>query len=362
MYDTLNLLETLNKAQELNLAVVVDIPLPSYNSSPEFYEDKVLFFQLHKEVEEIVTKYKDHPALLYWNLGNEIKFPNFYKRTSFFDSYNSLLNLMHELDPNHPISTTFNYPNKLKILGIITRSPKLDFISFNVFGTLSSFQSKIKPIKLLWNGPYLISEWGINGPWETSFTAWNAPIEETSTKKAEQIKDRYKTYLQRQEDPRSLGNLVFYWGHKIEVTPTWFSFFGENREKTQITFELENIWKKSNEEYTGPELEYLLLNEKGAMDNVILFPETQAEVEVILPQNNDQELEFYWEIRKESWYVEDESILIDDFRHQKRENKAVFRTPADEGAYRLYVYLRNNTEYFATANFPFYVLNQKNGE
>ena len=34
--------------------------------------------------------------------------------------------------------------------------------------------------------PYFISQYGYNGPWEQHKTSWGAPIEPTSSKKAEQ--------------------------------------------------------------------------------------------------------------------------------------------------------------------------------
>lgn len=43
IYDTTNLASTLDRAQELGLAVVVDIPLPKFDRSPQFFENKEKF-------------------------------------------------------------------------------------------------------------------------------------------------------------------------------------------------------------------------------------------------------------------------------------------------------------------------------
>lgn len=362
VYDTLDLQQTLDKAEKLGLAVVVDIPMPQFNRDPEFYEDQETFNKMKARIERLVQQHKEHPALLYWNLGNELFYPYFYKRTKFFSNFNSLIGLIHEIDPNHPVSTVTIGANKLRVLSITRKSPDLDFISFNSFGVLSQFSSKLQPIRPFWDGPHVIAEWGVNGYWESAPTAWKAPIEETSTKKAEQINQRYKTYIEPLKTNNSLGSFVFYWGKKNEVTPTWYSMFGENKKKTQAVFELDKIWNNHQSPYTGPELDYVLINGQGAFENIILPPESPSEAEVFLTDTSKGPLSYAWEIREESWHESDESTVVENVNFQKDGKKVIFTTPETEGPYRLFVYLTNNSEYFATANVPFYVLNPENGE
>lgn len=362
IYDTINLNETLDRAEDLGLAVVVDIPMPKFVNDPEFYENQELFELMKDRVERVVQKHKDHPALLYWNLGNELYYPYFYKITDFYSNFNILIDLIHDIDPNHPISTTTIGANKLRVLSIHRKSPKLDFISFNSFGTLSRFSEKLRPIAAIWSGPHVITEWGVNGPWEAQLTEWDAKIEETSTKKAEQIKQRYHDYIKPLRSNNSFGSFVFYWGQKNEVTPTWYSLFGDNGEKTQAVFELTKIWSNNKLTYEGPELDYILLNDQGALESIILSPQTEVKAEVIIPESKIQNLVYHWEIRHESWYEMHESILAEDVHFQKKGHKVIFTSPKNEGPYRLFLYLTNESDYFATANIPFYVLKQNNGE
>ncbi|NJX17162.1 glycoside hydrolase family 2 TIM barrel-domain containing protein, partial [Tamlana crocina] len=137
------------------------IPMPKQHTDGIFYEDIDLFEEMYSRVARVVMQHKDHPALLYWNLGNELYYPYFYKDTKFFERFNILIDLIHELDPNHPVSTTTIGANKLRVLSIELKSPQLDFISFNSFGSLSTFTTRLKPITPLWNGPHVITEWGV---------------------------------------------------------------------------------------------------------------------------------------------------------------------------------------------------------
>lgn len=363
IYDTINLQQTLDKAKILDLAAVVDIPMPKFVNNPEFYENPELFKKLKQRVERVVKQHKDHPALLYWNLGNELYYPYFYESTDFFSKFNELIDVIHQIDPNHPVSTVTIGANKLRVLSIHRKSPQLDFISFNSFGVLSQFEDKLKPIAPIWKGPHVITEWGVNGPWEANLTQWKVPIEETSTKKAEQIKERYHRYISPLKENNSLGSFIFYWGKKNEVTPTWYSLFGEDKMKTQAVFELTNIWKNRDLKYPGPKLEYILLNGFGANQSVILPPNTKAEIEVILPENEIQNnLNYRWEVREESWYQFHISNVIEGIEFKQTGTTAVFNTPKKDGPYRLFLYITNGTEYVSTANFPFYILNPINGE
>lgn len=356
IYDTLDLKNTLDKAHHLGLAAVVDIPMPKQHTDGQFYEDPELFEEMYRRVARVVEQHKDHPALLYWNLGNELYYPYFYKSTRFFERFNILIDLIHELDPNHPVSTTTIGANKLRVLSIEWKSPQLDFISFNSFGSLSTFSDRLKPITPFWNGPHVITEWGVNGPWEAHLTSWGVPIEETSTKKAEQIVQRYQDYIKPLKNDNSLGSFVFYWGQKNEITPTWYSLFEQNHLKSQASFELEKIWKNSDADFPGPQLNYILLNQKGALDDIILPADGPATAEIFFetPPSN---YTFQWEIREESWYAFHISRIIPGIEFKTGGNKVTFTAPSHEGPYRLHLMITNNTGYFATANIPFYVLN-----
>ena len=68
----------------------------------------------------------------------------------------------------------------------------LDFLAFNFFGGVNSMDMRIGQLAPFWKGPFLASEWGINGPWEArETTSWGAPVEQTSTRKAMIYRERY---------------------------------------------------------------------------------------------------------------------------------------------------------------------------
>src|SRR5690606_23129783 len=224
VYDTTNLKTVLDKALAHNLAVAVDIPMANYQST--YYESQTNRDSAYIRIKKLISTHKDHPALLFWMLGYELQFPSDYflshRQLGFIAFFNTLLNLIKAIDPNHPVSTSIASISKKRILSIHRRSPNLDFISINIFGQIHEMDSQIAKLSPIWDGPFLISEWGAEGPWINRKTLWNATIELTDDQKAQEIEKVYTQYLHA-FPTRNLGDLVFYWGEKQETTHTWFS-------------------------------------------------------------------------------------------------------------------------------------------
>lgn len=328
--------------------------------APSFLKTKKNF-KRYKDVSLLVSKHKNHPALLYWNLGNEIYYPYLYNTTNFYINYNSLIDLIHDVDNNHPVSTSTIGANKLEVVSIITRSPSLDFISFNSFGIISTFRDRLRPITPVWNGPHVITEWGVNGPWEAKETSWGVPIEETSTKKAEQMVYRHMKYINPLRKNNSLGSFVFYWGQKNEVTPTWYSLF-DGRLKSESVFRLGELWNGKSLTFPGPQIDYILLEDKGAADNIVLSPGEKVEAVAKHLNSFSPTYIYHWEVREESWYSYKISKPLAPNKFSIVDSTLTFTAPETPGPYRLHLKITNNTGYFASANIPFYVLQPSHEE
>ncbi len=194
-YDTVQLAAILDEAHRHGIAVIAGLPLPSSAYEQFFYRDKARTDSLYASVRSAVLRYKDHPALLMWCLGNEPVMTWKPGHKGFYSTYNRLLAAVHSLDPEHPVTTTIPNYNIVQIWMIRQRVPGLDLISFNTFGKLHELNRQLDQYSRVWNGPFLIAEWGAYGPWESDYTAWNAPVENTSSKKAEQLRKMSATDL-----------------------------------------------------------------------------------------------------------------------------------------------------------------------
>ncbi|MFN5459440.1 MAG: glycoside hydrolase family 2 TIM barrel-domain containing protein, partial [Bacteroidota bacterium] len=112
---------------------------------------------------EIVLKYKDHPALLLWGVGNEVDLN--YTNTNVWDAINDIAKMIHELDPNHPTSTVTAGLDSQEVVLINKKAPHIDIYGINTYADINYVKDNIR--KFGWKGPYMITEWGPTGHWES---------------------------------------------------------------------------------------------------------------------------------------------------------------------------------------------------
>jgi len=352
----------LDDAEKNHVFVIVGLDIPS-GDIPQFYNDEKKVNELFNAHRASVLRFKNHPALLAWGLGNELIMPIGLGSSAFYKTYNRLLQMIHTEDPNHPVTTTLINLQKSSILNISWKIRDLDFISINTYNKLKEIKKLIKKVSFLWNGPYLISEWSPNGGWESETTVWQAPIENTSTKKAEQYYQFYKDYMPK-DDPRFLGSLAFYWGNRQEYTHTWYSVFNEDGTPTEIEEALYDSWRDTMSRHQAVQVQYMLIDDHGARDNIILSPGSKHDASLLLVDNQAVDsLRYSWEIVKEDWLYWGRTwnnfkkpAVLSGLIAQPDIQNTSFICPSKEGAYRIFITVYNNKGYCATANTPFYVV------
>ncbi|CDF80707.1 glycoside hydrolase (GHnc) [Formosa agariphila KMM 3901] len=366
LYDTIQLSETLDKAQDLNLAVIVDIPLARPRASYNPYLKDCFNLKLKNDVRQLVRRYSNHPALLFWNLGNEIRFPLVLEKNEFIRTFNELIDIIHEEDPNHLVGTSVSGTSKKQTLGLHMHAPNLDIIGLNVFGNLKDVKSLERLTSLFFTSkPYYFTEWGIHGPWEEERSKWNVLLELNSTEKAQVIKNRYEDFIK--PDETTLGSIVFYWGSKIEGTPTWFNIFDSIGRKSESYYTLKSIWGgKSESKFHPTKIEKFELDGRIAQEkNPLIFQPNQIkQAQIFIDKNIDSTIQFDWKIHKEAWGNQrwsKSSVLnkVLDSLNTNSSNILTFIVPNEEGPYRLFVNIYDKHNNFSTANIPFYVLEIK---
>lgn len=361
-WDTAKLESTLRQADQYNVAVIIGIDIPGVDNT-EFYNDKKNIENYFNAYKNIVVRFKDHPSLLAWCLGNELIMPFSFTNILFYKSYNRLLSMIHDIDPDHPVSTAVMNIPKRNIINMQWRIPALDFICVNTYNKLKLIEQELNKIKMVWNGPYLVGEWAPNGGWEAALTTWDAPIENTSTKKAEQYYELFNKYMPV-NDSRFLGSLAFYWGNRQEYTHTWYSVFNENGIPTEIKEVLKDCWTGKLTHHTAPGVQYMLVDSLGAFDNIIVNCGSQHNASILMePGQTADSLRYQWEILKEDWYYWGKTW--DNFKRPATLSGLIkdstiqycsFVAPKMEGPYRVYVTVYNSKGYCATANTPIYVV------
>jgi hypothetical protein len=360
VWDTTNLETILLAANKNHLAVIVGLPMPESNYMA-YYDDTAKVASQYSAFKKLVNKYKNNPAILMWCAGNELTFPYGLSFGNFYKAFNHIVQMIHQDDPDHPVTTTIINFQPKDIFNIQLRTD-IDLISFNMFGRLSYLRSDLKKFWWLWRGPYMITEWGINGPWPgTGQTAWGAYIESASTNKAIQYLQRYQ-YQMPVEDSRFLGSFVFYWGQKQETTHTWYSMFDENGAKTGSVASLKYLWTGTWPATKAPQINYMLLDGKKANDNLLYKPNTKINVQILLLQPDTGITSVKWQIFPEDWIKKNnlnntaKPNELKGLIQYSNNTRATFITPVHQGPYRIFATIYDRHGNMATCNTPFYVL------
>lgn len=302
----------------------------------------------------IVNTYKNHPALLLWGVGNEVDLA--YTNYDVWLAVEKISAMIHSEDPNHPTCVVTAGIDVAEIKLIQKHCPSIDILGVNTYGDIETLPNQIKQYG--WQKPYLVTEWGPNGHWEVSKTSWGSPIEQNSTEKAAVFKNRYLNKIAT-DSIQCMGSFAFLWGQKQETTPTWYGLFVDNN-KTESVQVLETIWKGKQPENPIVQILKMSLNGLIPTENCITQSGKKINIQLITnkPLNNYQ---IKWELLPESMYtksggdaeIKPEPITIKV--KQTDQNSFEMKAPFNSGAYRLFVYIKDQYNQVAYANFPFLV-------
>lgn len=344
----------LDRAEQLGLTVTMGLDVARERHGFNYDDATAVKKQLEKLRKE-VQKYKDHPALLAWGIGNELNLD--YKNPRVWDAVNDIAKMIHEEDPNHPATTMLAGINQKEIDHIKAKCPALDFLSVQVYGGLAKVPQQLQTTG--WNGPYLVTEWGPTGHWECPKTSWGAPVEESSTEKAEVYKTRYEASIAK--DKNCLGSYVFLWGQKQERTPTWYGLFTEAGETSEVFDVMQYEWSGKWPQNRAPSISALKIDGKTARSSIRLNPQEKYLIVLSASDPDNDKLTVRWELLPEATDLgqggdrESRPVAIPDMVSSNSLSNAMFTVPTKLGAYRLFVYVSDGHNHVATANIPFFV-------
>jgi len=165
-----------------------------------------------------VLKYKDEPGVLAWGLGNEMEAGD-NDTPDLWKAVDALALKIKEVDPAHPTVTVVAEVSASKLENIRRYAPAVDILGVNSYGGAATLAQRLADAG--WTKPYIVTEFGPRGPWESAKTSWGAPLEPTSTQKADVYRRSYSAAVLGASG-RCIGSYAFDWGYKYEGTATWF--------------------------------------------------------------------------------------------------------------------------------------------
>jgi hypothetical protein len=325
------------------------------------YNDEQAVRDQFMKNKEIVEKYKDHPALLMWAIGNELDHIPGDKdyNLKVWDAINDIALMIKEIDPYHPVMTVVGFGKLEKLQDIKKRCPDLDLLGINAYAALMQVPDWLHTYN--WDKPFVVTEWGPSGWWEVPSTKHGVVIEETSTEKAGVYQERYEKVILA--NPLCIGSYVFLWTtNRQERTHTWFNMFHDSL-KTQTVEVMQHMWTGQPPANAAPRISSLTINGLSALENIEVAPDGMYTATVEARDPDNDELTFEWELLPEpeqfgayAGHGETKPEPVDGFIKSMKNATIQFRVPANGAAnYRLFVYIRDGHGNIATANAPFYV-------
>ena len=303
-----------------------------------------------QQVRQAVLRFKDHPALLLWGLGNEMEGESGDK-VVIWKAVQEAAKLTKELDPNHPTMTVIAEIGGRKIEGINKYCPDIDIVGINSYGGGPSVAERYA--KLNCNKPYIITEFGPPGFWEVGKTSWDAPIEPTSNEKSEAYRRAYLGSVYQK--PLCLGSYAFLWGNKQERTATWFGMFLPDGVKVSTVDTMTELWSGKSPRAACP-----AIKELKAEGDTQLKPKQTLKIHLTATDPAKQPLSVRWVVQPEQTKTytagREESVLpeIQSAIIRSDENGCEIAAPIAPGGYRVFAYVHNAVG-ASVGNIPFHV-------
>lgn len=347
--------QILDRAQKNGLYVTMGLDMSRERHGFDYSNSNNVAQQL-AEIRAQVLQFKDHPALLMWDVGNELNLES--KNPKVWDAVNAISKMIHQVDPNHPTTTSLAGINKELVDEIKRRAPDLDLLCVQFYADIVNLPRHLNDTG--WTGPYVVTEWGATGHWECGKTSWAAPIEDNSSVKADLYHKRYEVAI-ASDAKQCLGSYVFLWGQKQERTPTWYGMFLASGEATETVDVMEYIWTGRWPEFRSPQLKGFWLDGKTAPQNVRLSPGQNYAAKVQAQTAGAALLTYSFEIMEESAAkstggdFESQPQRLSGLVSAGASGEAKVKAPTKPGAYRLFAYVFNGHGQAAYGNIPFYV-------
>jgi hypothetical protein len=319
------------------------------------YGDPAQLARQRAEVRATVRKWRNHPALLLWGLGNEMEGPQADgSDPRIWRELEVLARLVKEEDPQHPVCTVIAGAGETKVRTLLAHYSSFEILGVNAYGGAETVGPSLR--KAGYEGPFLLTEFGPLGHWEVAQTLWGAPLEPTSREKA----DRYlatHTAVMGEPAGKCLGTFCFIWGQKQETTATWYGMFLPDGAKTPAVDAMGYAWTGRWPAHRSPSIRSMNV----PFGHQRVAPCSRFEVGAAVEAHGAETLSCEWLVvgestdRKEGGDPEAAPPCYPDCVVASAGTAARLVLPRTAGAYRLFLYVRDGRGGGAADNVPFYI-------
>jgi hypothetical protein len=342
----------LAEAHELGLTVTVGIWL-GHERHGFSYNDADQVAEQYEKARQTILRYKDHPAVLMWGIGNEMEGYEQGDNAAIWSAINNIANLAKKIDPGHPTMTVVAEIGGNRVKNIHRLCPDIDIVGINCYGGIGTLPERYKAAG--GTKPYVVTEFGPPGTWEQKKNAWGVVPELTSTEKAEHYRRAYKLAIASQPG-RCLGSYVFHWGNKQEATATWFGMLLPDGKRLGAVDVMTEVWSGKPRANLCPAIQSLKLDGPDQVDPGATI---RAKLDANDPEKDAMQVRWILQRENENLGVggdaEEAPPTFPDAIVKGDIHGVEVRMPTDGGGYRLFAYVDDGRGGAAVANVPLQV-------
>ena len=183
-----------------------------------YLEDTAGIEVMYTNAINTVRKYKDHPAVLTWGIGNEVYLNTATdaEKEAYSKTLERICSDIKQLDTNHPITSieawTFGLDWWQKYV------PSIDIYGVNTYGpgaNIIADEFKKKGVEK----PYVITEFGVTGEWDAQEDTNGVKIEPNDRQKYNAIASGYHNWIINK--PSNLGVYFFHYSDGNQFIAPW---------------------------------------------------------------------------------------------------------------------------------------------
>ena len=298
----------------------------------DYLEDEMGKESMYTNALEVVRRYKDHPAVLTWGVGNEV-----YLNTTTDEEKKAYSMLLEEvcreikqLDPNHPITSVEAWTFGLDWWEQYV--PSIDIYGINCYGR----GANILPNEFSKRGinkPYIITEFGVTGEWDAKKDENGVIIEPNDQQKYHEITNGYQEWIKPKAS--CLGVYFFHYANGTDHIAPWL-FSHVNGTKRPQYWAIREAYTGRTPKNYPPSIEQFELPE-GAFESESWIPVTLAYADV---EKEAMEVSFAYNQRTGSRKRRDQILPL---AHRSTEKGQEIQLPKENGPIKIYAMVSDRT-------------------
>lgn len=256
---------------------------------------------MDREFTAIVERIGDHPAVVMWSLGNEVRLEPEYLRQA-----NRLSRIVHARHPDVPTSLTMVNAPAASLQLVRKHAPDIDVVGANVYGA-GAVTNAANALREHWGRAFYFSEFGCTGPWWGPQTSWGERFEPGATAKAADLVTAWERIAAADG---CLGGCAFMWGRWTQERISYFSMLlpadpwskspaDADLRFTPLADAMATAWKRPPAR-RAPRLDRVEIGGQSGRD-VVVEPRMRLEVAAVVNKNDrDSALRYRWWIARQT--------------------------------------------------------------